>query len=855
MSANVYTEAGSTKANFIMTNKLDADLVSELQNCRFGFSTDTKKLVLKDQSGNVFRYSNETLFYTKTDLTNNTTELDLSQLLIGASGTPSKKLQVVTGATDNGIRFGYSDAASFDFTRVYSTGNYLFKSNESGSDLSFELTGSGRAFSFVNGDVNINGTNKNLALSYSNGVSGGFIQGLSSSNEGNIGLRIYDGTNYNMYFTGGGVGIGDYTPNAYFATGLTVNPQVGSSTIGINIVTPGNKSGFLTFAKSSSGTDAYHGYVAYDHSVSTMSLGTGSATKMTIKGGYVGIANTSPQTYLHIGTSGASIQLGDHNTGNGASYIYLTASNLVKNWKISQNDQISGAFEITKSQTNGGEDWETSPSFMIDSTGRVGINTTPTAYLDVNSVVRFRSEIEIVDAGGLTANSYYDSGFKYRANGYSSRISFYNGSTMFFTAPSGTAGGAVTHTERMRVDSSGRIGIGTPSPTALLDVYGGIVSTGGELRLTGYNGNADDSVIYFDNTSNNYIYNNSGVFNWRVGGTDRLTILNDGKVGIGTNTPICDLNIKNPNPMLQLSSSTYSDNNIGVTLSFEDSNGYLKLNSSDSNLFHFIAKSSQTYYNNILSFMQGVGGIPQVFFNLPFISNTYDKEIDFRIYGANTNPRFIINEGKVGINLGVGSVTTQLDVNGITRIRGTNLELPNGSTITSNAYESSGWKRRSTGYSTFQNFSNDKIIFSTTQTSGNADTVAPTYELMRLVGATSRVGILNNDPQETLDVSGRSKARGFVYANETDAGNGGTSGARKSITISDYGRVKVTPEGPTTSFYTMTAPTSVGTTIIVKNTSALYSANVNGNTVPTRTCAMFIYDNVAGSDEWLMINV
>jgi hypothetical protein len=71
----------------------------------------------------------------------------------------------------------------------------------------------------------------------------------------------------------------------------------------------------------------------------------------------------------------------------------------------------------------------------------------------------------------LSANAYYNSGWKYVGTGFGARYSMNDvagGTHAWFTAPSGTAGNAITFTQAMTLDASGNLGIGTTTP----DIFG-----------------------------------------------------------------------------------------------------------------------------------------------------------------------------------------------------------------------------------------------------------------------------------------------------------------------------------------------------------------------------------------------
>jgi hypothetical protein len=94
--------------------------------------------------------------------------------------------------------------------------------------------------------------------------------------------------------------------------------------------------------------------------------------------------------------------------------------------------------------------------------------------------------------------------------------------------------------EALRIDSSGRVGIGTSSPGATLHVNSGATGTAAKLEATG-----TGSYLNFVNSSGSSIYAGAITTNFFVetNGSERLRIDSSGRVGIGT-TPgeVLDVN-------------------------------------------------------------------------------------------------------------------------------------------------------------------------------------------------------------------------------------------------------------------------------------------------------------------------
>ena len=238
-----------------------------------------------------------------------------------------------------------------------------------------------------------------------------------------------------------------------------------------------------------------------------------SGTKLAIKSN-----ETSADTYLRIGRYGTGddslMYIGNNynrDSGFAADYSSFGVAN------IEFNDGYLSFGTGAAGQTLPTE------AMRITSTGNVGIGTTSPSYpLDVSGII------------------YSDSYFR-SANSYT----VFTGANILGTTGGITSIGAnpivigTDGTERMKIDSSGNVGIGTSSPATALDVTGTVTADGlvvdGTAYVTTLAGEADtNTFIRFDG---------SDVMVFRTGNAERMRIDSAGNVGIGTSNPAFKLDV------------------------------------------------------------------------------------------------------------------------------------------------------------------------------------------------------------------------------------------------------------------------------------------------------------------------
>ena len=292
----------------------------------------------------------------------------------------------------------------------------------------------------------------------------------------------------------------------------------GSAFVGGNV----NAGGSLVYSGGTLGgtSDIYSGLGVFGDSSSpysthfnaySLQFGTGSngarSTRMYIdNGGNVGVGITSPDAVLSVRNPSA--------TGNQTVFDIVGAGSAVDLFGIQANQTTdvvslgtiySGQLAFIQNNTE---------RMRINGSGNVGIGTTsPSSLLDVHGDVRAYAFGDNNGFLGYSGSTHIMS-FTRLVN--SGRLSAFD-SLMFYTnATSGVSSGS----ERMRIDSSGNVGIGTSSPTTSLQINNnGTYATSGNMNTGTIVGNGSGGVALnsgaYDTstTATSYAWFNSGYDN------------------------------------------------------------------------------------------------------------------------------------------------------------------------------------------------------------------------------------------------------------------------------------------------------------------------------------------------------
>jgi hypothetical protein len=139
----------------------------------------------------------------------------------------------------------------------------------------------------------------------------------------------------------------------------------------------------------------------------------------------------------------------------------------------------------------------------------------------------------------------------------------------FFTAANATT---LSGTERMRIDSAGNVGIGTPSPAEKLHVVG----TGSTAIRIGDTGTARYAELDFGTTNSEFIIGSQGgtpypiVF--QMNAVEMVRIDSAGNVGIGTASPEEQLHIESIFPAILLKDTNGTANSRTTRIATSGSN-------------------------------------------------------------------------------------------------------------------------------------------------------------------------------------------------------------------------------------------------------------------------------------------
>ena len=382
-----------------------------------------------------------------------------------------------------------------------------------------------------------------------------------------------------------------------------------SGSVGINGASPqtpldviSNASGYgITLRGRSSDNVSSFRFTSNDYATQYASLDSGSAyllfgisgteqMRLTSTGLGIGTNNPAPGTpgTKSLDATGPLLSGGAINTHQTSRGVFQYANNETS---IRSYGATAGTGQIVFT-TGGGGGGSDTERMRIDSAGNVGIGVTPSAWATYKVLQVANASISTVSTAATAfAHNWFWNGTNntYINDGFATVYTQGSGVHRWLSAPSGTAGTTVTITERMRLDASGNLGIGTTVPLGRLDVKGKGNSYLDGLNIVDSSNAAKTSFVHTAGSLFVGIANNasgadaSADFEQRIRiyeptttatdpilqlGDPDFTILQNGNIGIGTNTPTALLHISGPTfPLARIERTTSLTSAVRSTIS------------------------------------------------------------------------------------------------------------------------------------------------------------------------------------------------------------------------------------------------------------------------------------------------
>jgi hypothetical protein len=360
-----------------------------------------------------------------------------------------------------------------------------------------------------------------------NNTVGGFAITIKVS--GLTGVSIPNGRKAIVYNNGTDIGdavtylssltLGSALPVLSGGTGVTTSTGTGSVVLSTSptLVTPILGTPQSVTLTNGTGLPISTGVSGLGTGVATaLGVNVGTAGSPVVNGGALGTPSSGTVTNL-TGTANITV------TGGASGAIAATTLS------ASSTVTLSGGTANGVAYLDGSKVLTTGSALTLDASGNLGISMTPGTWGAGAKAIDFVYPSYGMDGNGsafMSFNARNSTGttWVYKSTDQAGKFTATNNGEFFWeTAPSGTAGNAITFTQAMTLDASGNLGIGTTSQTVKLEIgtralgsqdasyklivnrgvagqYAEISATNGAANINGVNGSGGAIIFLGDGT-------------------------------------------------------------------------------------------------------------------------------------------------------------------------------------------------------------------------------------------------------------------------------------------------------------------------------------------------------------------